>query len=629
MSPLDGTCTHDLQTGRDGITDLNRSHLFPFESENGVGSFIFCLTLFNEPPEFLATTLFSLAHNAFNLKQRDKRARNFVLCIMADGWRQLNPETILLLRKLKLDVSLIDWNKREDVLQDGKGNLLSIVHASCLARDVLTHCSDDPPFDTGRDETLSLEIMLCIKMHNTGKLDSHAWFFRRILPSIKAEFVCQVDAGASLAPDCLGIFERRMRNEPQCVAIVPSLRLKRPERWEGVLYTWQYFNFVVHQSIECYITHSLGYMEALCGQCSLYRYAAIIPPDRSLAEEGILPTYFSGLTPKGLLEHNAFLAEDRMLGGALLLGIFPNATMRYEEEAVVEIDHCISAEELKRQRRRWINSTLASRLYVASHFNGILGADHLSKERKHKAIAASALSIYLMATELISPLFFILTSAVVASELGKKFGNAANPEIGWAGATLCFGMWLLALYQSRPSDDRTRHGKIFPGFLLIAMSINFAATTTIFIAMGPPWLFSIAFTIFFVSWHIFDRAKKGHRLASLCHFALYALSTAGITTYLTSYAHANLSDVSWGTKGLLTSPGSPDNKWSRKRDLFLKGWAATIILILAMILSLPKSYWRVAGECYMASLLMRMVAGMGIAMACRLGRPAHGDAIAH
>ena len=43
----------------------------------------------------------------------------------------------------------------------------------------------------------------------------------------------------------------------------------------------------------------------------------ILPHGRQPDAQYIFPAYFRGLNPRGIMEHNAFLAEDRILGSEM------------------------------------------------------------------------------------------------------------------------------------------------------------------------------------------------------------------------------------------------------------------------------------------------------------------------
>jgi chitin synthase len=608
--------SHDDLTGRSGICVESGSKVNQTDSSQSLntsesGSLIFCITLFNERLEFLTKTLASLVNNLLYMKFEMGRPRAFTACVMADGRSNLNCEVVRFFFELGLEDAFDKASKYIDLPEDEKGNDLTVSSISLPATDLLAHCNDDKWQSCVNSDPIYFKLLLCIKEKNAGKLDSHVRFFREILPDFSAEFVCQIDVGASLSPNCLAIMEDRMHDELQCVAIAPHVHYTQPEQWEA-LRVWQYMEVKIYQIANQSINDLFGYMEVLPGLCSMCRRDAISSLSISLqGKSNELPLYFRGDAAAGILECNAFLTEDRLLAWSLLVDTQPRAALHYARTAVVETDPCASMDELLKQRRRWTNGTLASRLYIAAHLGEVFRSSRHSPLRKCLILGVTLRLLTSALLQIIYPMLFILIFPVIIGELGGII-DAHNIHIVIAKliALTCFFMWLALVYCPRPSRASSGLAQRKIMNLVAAISMSCVVAEILFVAMAPFWFMCAvlaAFLALCVSLEIINRNNRHWVLLSW--LASYTLTQPGMGMYLISHAYANFSNVSWGTKDLNEPSRMSDSTWDKTRDHFLIGWASLIFVSLTLVLSFPPFVWRAVVEASFLLSIGRIILG--------------------
>ena len=129
-----------------------------------------------------------------------------------------------------------------------------------------------------------------------------------------------------------------------------------------------------------------------------------------------------GLDLSGYQEANMYLAEDRILS----LGIYcqPKSQfyLRYIPNAGARTDPMKSHEDLMKQRRRWINSSLFAFLYVFKNYYFNAGeSNHSAWDRYVKLNLSMFIALLSFATSYFIPslYFYVLYAIVVQIEVGN------------------------------------------------------------------------------------------------------------------------------------------------------------------------------------------------------------------
>ncbi|MBB4006601.1 glycosyltransferase family 2 protein [Allorhizobium taibaishanense] len=563
------------------------------EQPVGNADLLVCLTLYNEPPDALEDTLACLTANQARLPGRDAGGTSLEVVIVLDGRDRVHPQTEALINRLGFDLDrdcgLDDAHKVNslDILSDRVRVQTRQIAAQEFAKEAWL---DDP----GQDLP-PLVVHLAVKERNRGKLDSHALFFRGIVPCRNPDFVLQIDAGSRPVADCLVHLLERMRREPDCAALATNVMM------EGValtdwLQSWQQADFLWQKISDWPIGHGLGYLEVVPGQASLMRMSAL---QRSPAGDP-LDAYLRGLSrPDGLLEANLFLAEDRIIGAEIVKS-HGSATIRYERDATILTDGCKTVGELLRQRRRWTNSTLSARLAVVASLGQVIcrspaGPGSGLETRPGRRVSLSLAVLWALWQNLEQwfipstlALLVSLSTGFLQDEIRSVMGVPLAPVM--AAGVLLFWLYCMVSMTGRDAKGAGRgsmqtllHGIGIATLLALALPGLF--TSLAHAASGSLAVFSASiFVLGLAVWR-----HSSNRLPDLVRLFLFYIPTSLVVSfYMLTYAFANIHDVSWGTKGLVaaTGPAYPP-AWLRMRRQFLAVWvvsnAAMVTLVLGII----------------------------------------------
>lgn len=540
-----------------------------------------CLTLFNEPVEALNGTLAGLVRNQLTLRRcRPEAPPEIKVCIMLDGRRSIDPDTAELLRTLQL-------NPDRGLEQDKAHNRLALqcveLQPSFMLRqmgDGATQVSNDVP----------MTLFLGTKQDNAGKIDSHAWFFWGVGSHLTAEHVLQIDAGSVPRDDCLLKLLEHMEREPQCGSATTNILAPPPDGLNLSL-NWQYADFIWEKIVDWPVGNLCGYIEVVAGQCSMLRWSSFC--GKSDNPRGDIPPvdhYLRGRAPEGLLERNLFLAEDRVLGFELVKQKGDGCTVRHAPQAGLDTDPCETFSELMRQRRRWINSTIAARINALRHLPGILADSAVPAWRR----ATISLSLSWGLTQLLLQFLMPAFIAVLCGTAGAQAAvllDLATPAatVGRWSAAAFLAFWALLLLVGRQVSVNSVLGSRVHIAAISVLGVVISVSYIVIIPSAPAVSFTfqigaLALLSLAVILPATDTARYWSRW-----MPLYLLLTPAMTLYLTSYSVANFSDVSWGTKGLLASgtKKAEARRWSRVRDLMLGCWVVSCLALTGLVLSMP------------------------------------------
>ncbi|NTF32484.1 glycosyltransferase family 2 protein [Rhizobium skierniewicense] len=519
-----------------------------------------CLTLYNEPAEALMQTLSGLIRNQLDLKRRrQSQTPSLVICMMLDGVRTLDPSTAAMLERLGFG-SAQQWTL------EGNEQPLLISAMSLSVNDLLVRLGQHAmPWNGTR-----IRLLLCKKPLNRGKLDSHAWFFRTIAPLADPDFIVQIDAGSIPDDPCMGALLEHMSRHPQCAAAATHI-LTPSKTDSSLLLNWQHNDFLWSKATDWPIGHALDYIEVVPGQCCMLRWSALRQSPGAAADP--LDIYLGATEDDGLLRRNLYLAEDRVLGLAIVEAT--GAAIHYLPAAVVKTDPCTTLDELLRQRRRWINSTVAARLTAFSRLPDILSSPVFGWGRKFSIVLSILFGMYQTLLLLVLPGMSIFFFARGARNVAGPFaGNADIPALELAAGAaffLCWAWMLASMRQGLAEGGMFGKWKGAWLYVLLAVSVfgNFVAVATAPIAVT---LLGIVVLMVSAALIRLDRSIVSYWQRCMPFQLLLA---PALSLYLTSYAFANISDVSWGTKGLSESRTHPGQhlRWRRVRDAILTIWA--------------------------------------------------------
>ncbi|MCL2892108.1 aminotransferase class I/II-fold pyridoxal phosphate-dependent enzyme [Brenneria tiliae] len=566
---------------------------------------LICLTLYNEPATMLAETLAGLVNNQLHLiRTFPARAPRIVICILLDGVASAHRSTVELLQSLGLDP-----HRPGD--ETAPQNRLTLQARTIPASRILADCRYPAPADNDHD----ISIMLAAKRHNAGKLDSHAWFFWGVGNHIQAEFAMQIDTASVPEPDCLAQLLRHMWRSPACSAVTTRVVLPPPRGYDAAQ-NWQYADFLWEKVSDWAIGNALHYLEVVPGQCSLIRWSSFC--DNNGRPHAPVETYLRGLEPQGLLEHNLYLAEDRVLGFELVRH-HQGSSVRYQPAAIVRSDPSPTFAELVRQRRRWINSTIAARLHSLRELPGVLNQPSISPLRRCGILLSLTWGLLQLAAQFLMPAFIaLLLAAGVGGVAGHLPFYAASALSGGGAALLFLTLWSGTLFISSKVGVNSPYG----------VRCHITIMSLLAGLMGAAWLF----TLMESSWQslllpgaallLICIALLLHSLAYLRQIMrwlpLYLFLLPVFSLYLTTYSIANISDISWGTKGLTANPSDEKKRrqWSTARNRVLFGWSVgSFALAILFLLAIPQARWMFAVQLIAAFFFVRIILSAAVSIA--------------
>ncbi|QDX31467.1 glycosyltransferase family protein [Dickeya poaceiphila] len=526
-----------------------------------------CVTLYNEPPIALNNTLAALFRSHTLTYGDDPTPPSLVICIITDGESALHPDTRCWLASSGFTLS---DSSGTPAPHKGSHNCLHVQRSRSsdsqpvgkISTSLKPYCKKSLP-----------QLLLAEKRDNRGKLDSHNWFFRHLCRLITPRYVLQIDTGSIPDVACLYNLYHYLEQHPDCAALATHTLTAMPTDTR-LLTNWQYSDFLWEKLTDWPVSQCLGYMDVIPGQCSLIRYAALVTP----GPQGSCPLqhYLRGLHPKGLLEHNQFLAEDRVLGFELIKDT--PATTEYLPSARLETDACSTLGELMRQRRRWINSTLAVRFATLLELPALWRNASLSRPRKLQITLAILWHCSSLFTLLFTPTLLSMSAAISMPQLLSTTSQEMTAYL-WAGSVLL--LWFGVMCLSRSCNINTASGLMLHQIAMIIMGLSTTLLTLCSLITYP-----LAIIMLLATPLLLAAIVSPDNLSALWRMAIFYLpSLLFFPLYLTTYSLAQFSDVSWGTKGLIhLTANKTSMRWQRARDKILSGWLMTNVLLTLTLL---------------------------------------------
>lgn len=518
---------------------------------------LICVTLYNEGPETLARTLRSLLvalqHLDATRGSLGPHRGGHCVAIIADGAAQLRPETALLLRRC----GLLSSSARPEA------DSVALYTASRRPAELLEELDRPRVAASHRRLEPAVSFVTCVKAVNRGKLDSHALFFGDLARTLEPEFCHQLDTGTILDPGALTAIVAHLRANTGVAAVAARIASPAPTATSGALESWQFLDFATQLSCGWPVEIVSGHLSVMPGQYSAIRWSAMNMP--ALGTANPLARYLRGITPGRPLERLMFLAEDRILGSEIILAAGRRWRLDYCPQAVATTDACTAFTELRRQRRRWNNSSGACRLWLLGRWPAEMARPDRSIRRKLHFSLAMLWQVAAMLEQFLAPAKLICSWAVVVHALARGDARLVAVTVGFAALSwIC----VLQVRQRQPSRavaalrDIACWGYFATIVLLLATALSPAAAAL----LAAPSLLTLVAIAF---------ALPRHAAASVRRYAEYWTVNPLLQIVLCAYSLARLDDLSWGTKGRVgLDNGAGERGLRTVRNLILGGWVA-------------------------------------------------------
>lgn len=576
----------------------------PLELSISSPDLLICLTVYNEPGEALLFSLLGLFNNLDYLTNAGcERTVEPVVCIIFDGLSKISPSSISILNRLGL------WSPQEleansgfhvfestlrrplveEIAQDIDLNGHKISRWGKVYRDSLIE-SQAESLETDQQAS-DCKVIVCIKEENAGKLNSHWCFFQLISSELEPKYCLPMDVGT--VPNRTFLYElwSYMEANPDVGAAASCTLVPEPDRRASLLDIWQYGSFYREKLFYWPGEALSGYLSVIPGQFSILRWSSLTATTAnfygsysdSRKDTRVLDRYYRGLLQLPPLERNLFLAEDRVIGLEIATSSSAAWKTGFVPSAIVITDPCDSFTELLRQRRRWINSGFAARLFLLP----TLLLYFLRNPVKLKDKFGLLRSTLLHSSKLITEWFLPSVGFVL---IFTAYKEAKVAVLDHSLSAYWVDIFLVGLFTSALAthlrffrkDGETKVERFLSIFIMYLTSCGVIGLILL-IYLGnfrylPFYIFMPVGMSLGILATLAMSPFKVSNLRSKTYVYLHHLLEFSFLLVLYVYAFFNINDFSWGTKGLQCS--------SRKQYSFGKNllWFITIPWVVSNIL---------------------------------------------
>ncbi|MDX2254937.1 MAG: hypothetical protein NW214_05425, partial [Pseudanabaenaceae cyanobacterium bins.39] len=524
-----------------------------------------CITVYNESGSALLYSLAGIKHNLDYLVTIGNRslAERITLCIIIDGKEKMSPSAATLLETLVLydpnqaksgaDMHVFDSHLNIDLLED----------LVCL--DSLHQKSDNPWLDVYQaamndhvpilpplDRSVAPRVLLCIKDANAGKLNSHWWFFKVFCTHLQPDYCIQMDAGSvPKAPNIHDLWQF-LEQHPDVGAATGSILVPAPQKPWHLISLWQYGNFCLDKLLFRPAEALFGYLSVLPGQFSILRWETLKTDlnksGAQIQQTSPLDRYFRGtsLDQLDIFEANMFLTEDRILCSEIAMGQSSSWRLAYLPSVESVTDSCQSLPELLRQRRRWINGSLACRLWLFAQLPTYLLRRNIGIDRKLALLTSTPLYVIRSLNDWFNLSLTILITTFIY--LGERYLMFSHDLSGWPTSAAFIGELSLLtcqilLYHFGKQSNLLAFANIIYGGLYVGAALILSTC----LGYYPPLIIVMSLMLGINGIALVHSPQFARK--NWLYLPLYFLVTI-ISLLLNAYAFFNVHDYSWGTKGL-------------------------------------------------------------------------------
>jgi len=550
-----------------------------------------CITLYNEEFDELKNTLASISRSKRTCIDSGRSIQGLKVFIIADGADKLSAS-------FYLSASELGW--LEEAPPNNKNKSEHNVYRKKIKPRELCFLGSNISDDF--NEYAPLETYFFIKNRNKGKLHSHTLFFGEICIEHDPQYCFQIDAGTILCNSALNETLKKFEEDSSNAAIASNVLIP-VETPSNMLECYQCADFVIQRSILWPAENLCGYMSVVPGQfCGVNWHSLSLATDESSSP---LTRYLSGNDGTSASTTIMYLAEDRVMGFELYTNKGSDYQLTYAPQAQCYTDPCNTLEELLEQRRRWINSSFTCRTWAASNIGRYFKNSSASRLKKAKAISSILSMLWSHFMEYFIPLvclliltFTLVSVDVIADHYVHSSAYATSAFI------LLLLAWLSPSFLALSGVHRKLNSKLI-NTLMYFSAIGGGATIVVnylgyYLSGGSVYSPIIYAPILIATLTCFSSAcisRKNLEL-SIKTIIPYVMCSGPINLMLSTYAFTNLSDTSWGTKGL-TKKNNSDNK-QNKLQKSLKLYAGVFVSMWISINLLAYLYILHAGVVYQA-----------------------------
>ncbi|KAG0214021.1 Chitin synthase, class 2 [Mortierella sp. NVP41] len=549
-----------------------------------------CLTVNEESPQAFCLTLHSLIKNIKQMCGSDSKSRahknpvwseedswkKVVICIVADGRRNLNPMI------LKVLASMGCW--QEGVAKNQVNGHAVQAHifeySTQVSVDSKLKLKGRTLKNINKHHFPPIQLVFCLKERHTKKLNSHRWFFHALCPLLEPRITLLTTAGAKIGNGSLFHLWNAFDRNPHTAGACGEIRVAKGLLWWKVLnpiIAAQIFEYKVSSVLEKPFESIFGYISVMPSALVAYRYETLLP--EPISGKGPLTTYFEpdylvfsdDHRDVGEVLEYSYFAEDQIL--PFLVATRPRAqnTMQYVRSAWAETELPAGIGSFLGMKRKWQNRRFFGLIYAVSHVAAIWRSGH-NVARK----LWMTLEIIYLGCDTIFWFLALGNYYLVFYYMAKTLAIAPHFSLGGTGFTLMryiyIGLIVAVLVISM--GNRPRGQSLY----LFILSFIFFACIQAYILFAAGYLTFLHATEFlpYANWQSFStvvavfKAAGYHVLilALVCCYAVYLCSAIlygepwhmvacfvqfmllmpSYVSVLGIYAFCNMHEVNWGIK---------------------------------------------------------------------------------
>ncbi len=546
---------------------------------------VICITLYNESYQYLKETLISIGKSIKYLANTHMSKKKVKVCIIADGLDRLSQDVIQGMKQLGVSIPN-SYPENLDGIHivkqplslntiEGEGDLRSSVHS----------------------QLSDFDLLFCTKSKNSGKLDSHWWFFTKLCSFFNPEYCFQVDAGTKLESNTLHSMLLTLQKDPSHAAVASNVLIDSSNP-KDLLQSFQCMDFIIQRSIYWPAENLWGYLSVVPGQCCGMHWPSLSNESEEYGSP--LSRYLKGMNCESAKEKIMFLAEDRVMGFELMANKGSDNRLSYSASADCFTDPCDDLQELLKQRRRWVNSAFVCRTWTMANMGRYWRDSSTATHKKLQAMGSYVSMMWSHCFDWFMPITFMLSVyGIGLSMKGIAEHFAIDPRWSVLGAGSIGLLWLLPAAlsllgvlqrQSKKTVQKVIGVSASATGLVVAVSVCSVIVNMQAHSNLNPWaLYFLLFSgiVFLGAMMLGERALKIFKRT----YVQFFLCSLPIYLMLNFYAFANMSDSSWGTKGLqkkqvgLTEEEKLlQKKLNRFGRRFVFIWVSSNILIFSLLL---------------------------------------------
>lgn len=563
-------------------------------------------TMYNEDEVLLARTLKGIFKNIKYMVNKKSGStwgpnswKKIVVLIVSDGKTKINPRSKALLTLLGVFQEDIMQEKVND--EDVNAHLFEYTTTLGIGK-FKTDLKGNTQVPIGADnKTVPVQLMFLLKEQNKQKINSHRWALNFIAPNLRPEVVVLLDVGTEPGPNSIYKLWQAFK-DPKVGGACGEIRamlgnhasmndegsfFKKVGRKIGFLF-WDFttcllnplvaaqnFEYKISNILDKPMESAFGFVTVLPGAFSAYRYSAL--------QGDPLAAYFHGEDmktnfekPAGVLESNMYLAEDRILCFELVVKKSKSYLLRYIHDSYAVTDVPSQIPEFINQRRRWLNGSFFAAVYAILHFYRLLTSSHNIFRKMFLVVEIIYQTISVIMAWFNLSLYFLVFRILCINIIGvinEKAGNILAVVFLWV--YICaLGLSFVLSFGNKPSEAKWLYTItfvlfssifVYMSYCVVMLTINSfksvesevgnninldtaveylknAKFRNLTISLASTYvLYILGSLIFFDFFHLFACTLQ------------YLLLSPAYVNVLAVFAFCNIHDISWGTKGALSS----------------------------------------------------------------------------